>query len=74
MWRNGRGGYPKGKTTSNNFVGIVEVLGGDSALVRLNNGSTKVQTNTHTLHFGGKKGLVKSFHHLWRKSFAGIGD
>jgi hypothetical protein len=32
--------YPEGKTTSNNFVGIVEVLSHNSALMGFNNAAT----------------------------------
>jgi len=70
----GRDRYPEGETTTNNLVGIVEVLSRDSALVRFDDGSAQVQANAHALNFGGKEGLVEAFHDLWRQAFPRITD
>jgi len=52
MFSVGRDGYPKGETTSDNIVGIVEVLSRDSALVRFDDGPAQVEANAHALDFG----------------------
>jgi len=74
MFSVGRHGYPEGETTTNDIVGIVEVLSRDSALVRFDDGSAQVQANAHTLNFGGKESLVQAFHDLWRQAFSCVTD
>ena len=63
------GGYPEGKATSDHNVGIVEVLGHNSALMGFHNGSAQIKANAHALCFCRKEGLIKPFHHLrWQAS------
>ena len=74
MFSVGRDGYPEGETTTNDIVGIVEVLSRDSALVRFDDGTAQVESNAHALDFGGKESLVKAFHDLWRQAFSCVTD
>jgi putrescine transport system substrate-binding protein len=41
------GGYPEGEATSDHNVGIVEVLGHNSALMRFHNGPAQIKANAH---------------------------
>jgi hypothetical protein len=66
MFSVGRDGYPEGEATTNNFVGIVEVLSRDSAQVRFDDGSAQVKSNAHAFVFGRKESFVKALHHLRR--------
>jgi hypothetical protein len=67
-------GYPEGKTTSNHIVGIVEVLGRNSALMRLHNRAAQVKTYAHAFYFGREEGLIKPAHDLGWEALSSVGD
>jgi hypothetical protein len=64
---------PKRKTTSNHFVGIVEVLSGNSALMGFHNGSAQIQANAHAFRFCREKGFIEPVHDLGGQTAPCIG-